>query len=110
MKHLSKKMTRQIIHFYETLEDIINYDSRVDLTYKDSCEELNELQLNFNKIAKTINITTKTVKKGKEYRALLNYAEAYYIFDEFKNKRQMGICLANMAALRFELGEYELAQ
>ena len=101
MRHLSKKMTRQIIHFYETLEDIISYDSRVDLTYKDSCEELNELQRNFNRIAKTIYITTKTVNKGKEYRALVDYAEAYHIFKDFKNKRQMGICLANMAALRF---------
>ena len=61
MRILSKKMTRQIIHFYETLEDILAYDARVDLSFKPSCAELNELQLTFNKIAKTINITTKTI-------------------------------------------------
>ena len=58
---------------------------KVDLTYKASCAELNELQLTFNKVAKTINITNKTVKEGEEYRAMLDYAEAYHIFNDFEN-------------------------
>ena len=68
-----------------------NYDgkkdkpTKVDLTYKASCAELNELQLTFNKVAKTINITNKTVKEGEEYRAMLDYAEAYHIFNDFEN-------------------------
>ena len=69
-------MTRQIVHFYETLEEILsqdlkdklkyskkygavdnfNKDSNVELSYKPACKELNELQEAFNKFAKTINI------------------------------------------------------
>ena len=47
------------------MDDILAMDtkkSKVDLTYKASCEELNELQLAFNDFVKTINITNKTVK------------------------------------------------
>ena len=104
-------MTRQLIDFYETIEDIVKSDAtkKVDLTYKASCEELNELQLTFNKVAKTINITNKVVKEGEEYHAILDYAEAYHIFEDFENQRQMGICLSNIAAIRFSIQEYEKA-
>ena len=50
---------------------------------------------------KTINITNETVKEGEEYLALLDYADAYHIFMDYRNERQMGICLQNMAAIRF---------
>ena len=42
-----RKITRQIIDFYEKVEDIVNSDGtkKVELTYSASCEELNELQL-----------------------------------------------------------------
>ena len=33
------------------------------------------------------------VKKGDEYKALLDYADAYYIFKGYQNERQMGICI-----------------
>ena len=49
------------------------------------------------------------INKGDEYQALLDYAEAYYIFKDYENQRQMGICIQNMAALRFEIKEYNLA-
>ena len=49
------------------------------------------------------------INKGDEYQALLDYAEAYYIFEDYQNQRQMGICIQNMAALRFEIKEYNLA-
>ena len=72
------------------MEDILAVDKKndkVDLTYKASCEELNELQLAFNDFVKTINITNETVKEGEEYSALLDYAEAYHIFKSYDNKR-----------------------
>ena len=89
MSSTVKKMTRQIINFYETMEDILLIDGtkKVDLTYSASCAELNELQLAFNKFAKAINIANETVKEGSEYRAMLDYAEAYYIFSDFENQR-----------------------
>ena len=49
------------------------------------------------------------MKEGQEYKALLDYAEAYHIFSDFDNQRQMGICLSNMAAIRFQINEYKLA-
>ena len=87
MRHSVKKMTRQIINFYETLEDILLSDGtkNVDLTYSAYSAELNELQLAFNKFVKVINISNKTLKEGSEYRAMLDYAEAYHIFADFEN-------------------------
>ena len=112
MKRTAIKMTSQVVSFFETMEDILAVNTKnhkVDLTYKASCEELNELQLAFNDFVKTINITNEVVKEGEEYRALLDYADAYHIFKDFKNERQMGICLQNMAAIRFSLNEFSVA-
>ena len=83
-------MTSQVVSFFETMEDILAVNTKnhkVDLTYKASCEELNELQLAFNDFVKTINITNKTVKKGEEYKALLDYSEAYHCFKGYKNEK-----------------------
>ena len=81
----------------------------MDLTFKASCAELNELQLTFNKVAKMIKITNKTVNKGYELRALLDYSEAYFVFKEFQDGHQVGICLSNMGAIRFSIFQYEKA-
>ena len=67
IKRRAINATKGIVWYYETLEDILNMQGRVKLTYKASCEELNELQKAFNKFAKTINITNKTIKEGEEY-------------------------------------------
>ena len=37
------KATRQIVDFYETMEDVLELGSKVNLKYSPSCEELNEL-------------------------------------------------------------------
>ena len=70
------------------MEDILLTDGtkKVELTYSASSAELNELQLAFNKFVKVINISNKSVKEGSEYRAMLDYAEAYHIFADFENK------------------------
>ena len=90
MRRTVANMTGQVIYFFETMEDILEVDTKkqkVDLTYKASCKELNELQIEFNHFVKTINITNKTVKEGEEYLALLDYADAYYSFKGYKNER-----------------------
>ena len=66
--------------------------------------------MTFNKFTKTLNITNNTYKKGDEYRALLDYAEALIIFKELEKDREQGICLSNMGALRFQIEEFHLAQ
>ena len=74
----------------ETLQSILASDGgkkKLELTYKASCHEVNELQLTFNKMAKTFNITNKSLIEGQENKSLIEYAEAYMIFKEFNNKR-----------------------
>ena len=64
----------------ETLESILASDAKqkkLELSYKASCFEVNELQLTFNKMAKTFNITNKTLEEGKELQRIMEYAEAY---------------------------------
>ena len=67
IKRRAISATKGIVWYYETLEDILEMEGKVKLTYKASCQELNQLQKAFNKFAKTINITNKTIREGEEY-------------------------------------------
>ena len=65
VKRLAKKMTAQIIYLYETLYQI-NADRKkqtgaVELSFKPSNKELNELHLTFNRVARTINLATQSM-------------------------------------------------
>ena len=106
-------MTNQIVFLFETLEDILINNTKggkIDgLTYKASNEELNELHLTFNNVAKAMSIAHGTVKEGEEPQALLNYSEAYHIFRKHKNMRHMGVCLSNIGSLRLQMKEYNWA-
>ena len=97
-------MTSQIIDYYEKL-DVLTSDvtRKGELTYSASCLELNELQNTFNKVFKVCNIANDSVKEGSEYRAMLDYAEAYHIFKEFDNQPNMYTCLSNMGAIKFSM-------
>ena len=87
------KLLKQVIYLYETCEEIlrISKDDTTDkdftLSYKASSEELNELNLAFNQVAKIINIGNQSTKEGDETLAILQYNEAYQIFKDFKNQR-----------------------
>ena len=64
VKRLSQKMTAQIIYLYETLYQISNDSKRkgaVELSYKDSSKELNELHLTFNRVARTMALATQSM-------------------------------------------------
>jgi len=57
-------MTAQIIYLYETLYQISNDNKRkgaVELSYKDSSKELNELHLTFNRVARTMALATQSM-------------------------------------------------
>ena len=107
VKRLSKKMTAQIIYLYETLYQISNDHKRkgaVELSYKDSSKELNELHLTFNRVARTINLATQSMavqeSEEKQAQALLSYADAYHIYHEFdENHKQKGVCLTNIGSI-----------
>jgi hypothetical protein len=64
MKRLSGKMTAQIIYLYETLYQIASNHERkgaVELSFKQSSKELNELHLTFNRVARTINLASQSM-------------------------------------------------
>ena len=66
VKRLSIKMTAQIIYLYETLYQISSDRKRkgaVELSFKQSSKELNELHLTFNKVARTINLATQSMSE-----------------------------------------------
>ena len=64
VKQLAKKMTAQIIFLYETLYQIASDRKRkgaVELSFKHTCKELNELHLTFNRVARTINLPSQSM-------------------------------------------------
>ena len=62
VRRLAFKMTAQIIHLYETLYQIANDSQRkegaVELSFKATSKELNELNLTFNRVARTLKLAT----------------------------------------------------
>ena len=59
VKRLAYKMTDGIIYLYETLYEIASErknEGAVELTFKENCKELNELNNTFNAVARTINL------------------------------------------------------
>lgn len=90
-------MTNQIINLYETLYQIsrdrkTKKNEAVQLSFKHSSKELNQLHLTFNAVARTLNLATQSIKdqegKEKQASALLSYADAYKIFEEFGNENE----------------------
>ena len=67
VKRLSKKMTYNIIHLYETLYEMSGElkankkKETVELSYRETSKELNELHLTFNRVARTINLATQSM-------------------------------------------------
>lgn len=114
IKEIARKMTHKIIWVYQTLEDVIKKrkanEGRIQLVYKATSSEINELQLNFNKIAKTLSLAEKTIDNKENEAALLNYSEAYQIFEEFSpDHSQRGVCLMNIGAIMMRKKEYPSA-
>ena len=105
IKEIARKMTHKIIWVYETLEGILaqhraDKSSKIQLVYKASSMEINELQLNFNKVATTLSLADRTIDKKENEAALLNYSEAYRIFGEFsEDHSQRGVCLMNIGSI-----------
>ena len=115
IKEIAKKMTDKIIWVYETLENVISIrktgdDSEIQLVYKASSMEINELQLNFNKVAKTLSLATSSIDNKESEAALLNYSEAYHIFGEFdRDHSQRGVCLMNIGAIMMRKKDWNQA-
>ena len=97
-------MTHKIIWVYETLEEVLRrYEAekgKIQLAYKASSQEINELQLNFNKVAKTLSLADQSTDKKENEIALLNYSEAYSFFREISETHsQLGVCLMNIGTI-----------
>ena len=65
VRRLAYKMTASIINLYETLHEISGarkgMKGAVELSYKSTSKELNELHLTFNRVARTINLASKSM-------------------------------------------------
>ena len=65
VKRLAYKMTAQIIHLYETLyqiaQDRKDKQAAVELSFKRTSKELNELHLTFNRVCRTINLASQSM-------------------------------------------------
>ena len=112
IKGISKKMTIQVVSLLESCEEILrsrNGHQNMKLTFRPSTAELNKLHLTFNKVARAISIAHTKIKDGEEVKAILNYNEAYHIFKDFKNERQMSVCISNIAGLHMQIKSYQMA-
>ena len=107
VNRLAYKMTEGIIYLYETLYEIASEkkkDGAVELSFRANCRELNELNITFNSVARTINLAyskmSSHLTEEQQAQALLSYADAYHIYSEFdENHSQKGVCLANMGSV-----------
>ena len=63
-RRIAFKMTAQIIHLYETLYQIAEAkkEGAVELSFRETSKELNELHLTFNRVARTINLATESLQ------------------------------------------------
>ena len=88
-RSIADKMTKQVITLYENLVQISSKGKKGTLTlsYVPASAEMNELNLTYNQFAKIISLAT-TFEKHNSEKALLNYFEAFGIFDDFKNYDQ----------------------
>ena len=108
---LAYKITQNIIQLYETLYEVQvrrngNEGGVIELSYKASSRELNDLQNTFNKIVKTTNIADATMHdkmtEEKQSQALLSYGDAMHIFKDFNESHSnQGVCLANIGSIMY---------
>jgi tetratricopeptide (TPR) repeat protein len=110
-RKLARKITLQIVRLYETINIFVSNRSHktAALSFKKSSRELNDLQITFNNVAKTIQIASQSHKDGEEAQALLNYHEAFTIFSDFKNFKDQGVCLNNIGSVHLRRHEYQKA-
>ena len=119
---LSDQMTHQIIRLYENLEQITAdikkgtktasgaKQAATTLSFKKSNKELNDLQITFNKVAKSLQIATQAETQGNSAQALLNYHEAYSTYQEYDNVKEQGVCLNNIGSIFMKRKEYDKAE
>ena len=114
VKQFAFNMTAQIIHLYETLYQISSDRKRkngaVQLSFQHTSEELNELHLTFNRVARTINLATQSMSElqteHEQAQALLSYSDAYHIYNEFDSEHsQKGVCLANIGQIMMQMDD-----
>ena len=70
----------------------------VELQFVPACKEMNALNLTYNKFAKIISLATNFDQDQNE-KALLNYSEAFGIFEDFDDQHQQGVCLTNIGTI-----------
>ena len=68
------------------------------------------MHVTFNNVAKTILLAADSQKKDEnKNKTLLNYAEAYGIFEDFNDAKHKAICLSNIGAIMLQKKDYSTA-
>ena len=84
-----RSITEKIIDLYERLEGILIYmneDSEVlHLNFNETAKELNDLNLTFNMVVKTLNLvkTMKSIYEEDEGKQVMKYTDAFNVFEYF---------------------------
>ena len=73
-----------------------------------ACKEMNTLNLTYNQFAKITSLATSFGQDQNE-KALLNYSEAFGIFEDFDDQHQQGVCLANIGTIFMQEKDYDMA-
>lgn len=115
-KSIAQKMTKQVVTLYENLNEISQKSKGkqggqrnvVELKFVPACKEMNALNLTYNKFAKIISLAT-TFDQDQNEKALLNYSEAFGIFEDFDDQHQQGVCLTNIGTIFMQKEDYDMA-
>ena len=108
----SARVTKSIIHLLETLEDMQSKSKKGKipvLSFKKATKELNELHRTFNKVIRSTIINRSEQTGEVTEKELLQLSEAYYIFKDFGDDEQCGICLSNIGSIMYQKHDFEMA-
>ena len=79
------------------------------LSFKAATKELNELHRTFNKVIRSTIINRSDQTGQATEKELLQLSEAYYIFKDFDDDEQCGICLSNIGAIMYQKYDFVMA-
>ncbi|CAG9333893.1 unnamed protein product [Blepharisma stoltei] len=108
---LTRWVTEQIVRpmddLLEILDRMMNGDLDVDIEdhYQVCSQELTSLYSVFGKLKVVLRFREK-VYFSEESRAVMNYAQALALFNEFRNIKGAGICYNNLGTIHFKNKRY----
>lgn len=106
-KYVTQQIVRPMDDLLEILDRMMNGDLDIDIQehYQVCSQELTSLYSVFAKLKIVLRFREK-VYFSEESRAIMNYAQALALFNEFKNTKGAGICYNNLGIIHFKNKRY----